>query len=74
MDFGISHLLNGTVIETATRADKGSLRWAAPELLLSTGEDDQSIEAEDDKYIHTNESDIWALGMTYLVIIFPMLA
>ena len=55
MDFGISHLLEGSAIETATKAQNGSLRWLAPELL--TGEEE----------LHTNQSDIWALGMTYLV-------
>lgn len=55
MDFGISHLLEGSMVETATQAHNGSLRWLAPELL--TGEEAS----------HTNESDIWALGMTYLV-------
>lgn len=53
MDFGISHIVEGT--ETATHADKGSIRWLAPELLSP------------EVAYHTKESDIWALGMTYLV-------
>lgn len=53
MDFGISHILEGT--QTATNADNGSIRWFAPELL--------SAEAT----AHTKESDVWALGMTILV-------
>lgn len=55
MDFGVSHLLKGSIVESATKAEKGTLRWLAPELL---------IEGAD---IHTNDSDVWALGMTYLV-------
>ena len=56
MDFGISHLLETTsALELATHAGRGSLRWLAPELVLSEG-----------LAQHTTESDIWALGMTYL--------
>lgn len=54
MDFGLSHILLGITAETATRADNGSLRWLAPESLA-------------EKDAHTRESDVWALGMTYLV-------
>ena len=59
MDFGISHMLVGTsTIETGTSALKGSLRWQAPEL----------FNCEDSENgIHTKASDIWALGMVYLV-------
>ena len=40
MDFGISHLLaNTSTFESATKADKGSLRWMAIELFLGNGED-----------------------------------
>ena len=59
MDFGISHMLVGTsTIETATSALKGSLRWQAPELFYCE-------DSEND--FHTEASDIWALGMVYLV-------
>ena len=58
MDFGISHLLEASATkETATKAAKGSVRWQAPEL----------IEADDPTAEHTAQSDMWALGMTYLV-------
>lgn len=63
MDFGISHLLAGTsTVETATSGSKGSLRWQAPELVLNE-------DPEDD--MHTEASDIWALGMVYLVSVPP---
>ena len=59
MDFGISHILeSSTTKETATKATKGSVRWLAPELAQSEGD----VNAK-----HTEQSDIWALGMTYLV-------
>lgn len=59
MDFGVSHLIAGTsTVETATSGEKGSLRWQAPELLF--GDDSMNN-------IHTEASDIWALGMVYLV-------
>lgn len=67
MDFGISHMLIATsTLETATKAEKGTLRWQAPELLMS-----EEGSAEDH---HTKESDIWALGMVYLVSIFVLTA
>lgn len=57
MDFGIAHLLIASATkETATKAGKGSARWLAPELLQAADYD-----------VHTVQSDIWALGMTYLV-------
>lgn len=60
MDFGISHLLvSSATRETATAASKGTTRWLAPELF------NPDIEAGINE--HTQESDIWALGMTYLV-------
>ena len=56
MDFGISHLIGSTTrAETATAANKGTLRWQARELLVGTVAH------------HTKESDIWAFGMTCLV-------
>ena len=61
MDFGISHMLaegSTMTIETATGAGKGSMRWQAPELLCGDV-------SEND--VHTEASDIWALGMVYLV-------
>lgn len=59
MDFGISHLLEASATrETATKPGKGSLMWLAPELI--------DVEDESDA-THTFASDIWALGMTYLV-------
>lgn len=62
MDFGISHLLvSSATKETATAASKGTVRWIAPELFNS----DSELDSEKNK--HTKESDIWALGMTYLV-------
>lgn len=63
MDFGISHLLiSATTVDTATAANKGSLRWQALELL------DESPSDGLDAAYHTKESDIWAFGMTCLVI------
>lgn len=70
MDFGISHLLTGTVVETATRAQSGSMRWSAPELYYPPAKENVPVEGEsdgEDEDIHTNASDIWALGMTSLV-------
>ena len=62
MDFGISHLISSTTAaETATAANKGSLRWQARELLVD------SEPLEDAVVHHTKESDIWAFGMTCLV-------
>lgn len=61
MDFGISHILKIAVtstVETATDGTKGSFRWQAPELL--NGQDVENT-------VHTEASDIWALGMVYLV-------
>lgn len=59
MDFGISHMLIATsTLETATKAGKGTTRWQAPELLFD-------IDSAADH--HTKKSDIWALGMVYLV-------
>lgn len=60
MDFGISHMLVGTsTVETATNGLKGTVRWQAPELF--------SIPEDSDADYHTEASDIWALGMVYLV-------
>lgn len=57
-DFGFLRLLSGTMMmETATKSEKGSVRWHAPEMLHFSGTDD----------IHTKESDMWALGMIYYV-------
>lgn len=68
MDFGISHLLSSTqTIDTATAADKGTVRWQSRELLF--GPDGPSSDASDPLH-HTKESDIWAFGMTCLVSIF----
>ena len=56
MDFGLSHLLAGvSTVESATNAERGSLRWQAPE------------QFKPGDAVHTKQSDIWALGMTYLV-------
>ena len=56
MDFGVSHLISSkTGAETATNANKGSLRWQARELLMETVAH------------HTKESDIWAFGMVVYV-------
>lgn len=53
-------MLSGTsTLETATSGLKGSVRWQAPELLLSP--EDPEVE------IHSEASDIWALGMVCLV-------
>ena len=61
MDFGISHLISSaTAVETATSAEKGSLRWQARELLVEDSEQDAVAH-------HTKESDIWGFGMTCLV-------
>lgn len=63
MDFGISHILiSTTTVETATAANKGSLRWQARELLL-----DELSSGSEGAAHHTKESDIWAFGMTCLV-------
>lgn len=62
MDFSISQMLIGTsTTETAGHASKGSIRWLAPELVCPSGRETQG------DVIHTKESDIWALGMVYLV-------
>ena len=62
MDFGISHMLMATAtLETATKAGKGTARWQAPELLFEIGTTADH---------HTKKSDIWALGMVYLVSFF----
>lgn len=47
-----------STIETATGGHKGSTRWMAPELVNSE---------DPDENFHTESSDIWALGMVYLV-------
>lgn len=61
MDFGVSHLISSiTPVETATAANKGSLRWQARELLAD--ENGRDVVAH-----HTKESDVWAFGMTCLV-------
>lgn len=58
VDFGISRFLIGTqTLETTTNAGNGSLRWQAPEMLSPAQEEG----------LFTTKSDIWALGMTYLV-------
>lgn len=63
MDFGISHILiSTTTAETATAANKGSLRWQARELLA-----DEAPLDELSVMHHTKESDVWAFGMTCLV-------
>lgn len=66
MDFGISHLVISTsTAETATSAQKGSLRWQARELLVDRPSSDDSAYTT---FHHTKESDIWAFSMTCLVI------
>ena len=61
MDFGISHMIiSTTTVETATNANKGSLRWQARELLVDEHESGGVLH-------HTKQSDIWAFGMTCLV-------
>ena len=55
-------MLTGTsTIETATKGYNGTMRWQAPELLELLDDNDL---AED---FHTEASDVWALGMVYLV-------
>ena len=61
MDFGVSHMIiSTTTVETATDAQRGSLRWQARELLVNETH-------TDDTPHHTKQSDIWAFGMTCLV-------
>lgn len=70
MDFGISHLLSTVATkETATRASKGTTRWMAPELLSLDSEDSEksSQDSQLEDNVHTKESDVYALGMTYYV-------
>lgn len=57
-DFGLLQLLDSTLMaETATKADNGSARWSAPEILHDFEDND----------VYTKEADIWALGMIYYV-------
>lgn len=59
MDFGLSHIskIERSVV-TGKTGVRGSWRWFSPEVFNRIDEDVD---------IHTKESDIWALGMTYLV-------
>ena len=59
-DFGIARLLsNGVTIAGTTNFNRGT-RWMAPELLASAG-------LPREHQLHTNETDIWAFGMTAYV-------
>ena len=58
-DFGMSHMLTGaSILEAATCGVKGTIRWLAPEIINSQDPED---------VLHTEASDVWALGMVYLV-------
>lgn len=57
-DFGILPLLEGTATTMSyTRADDGSVRWCAPEVIQDSGTNTA----------FTKEADIWSLGMIYYV-------
>ncbi|KAG8740919.1 hypothetical protein FRC10_003578 [Ceratobasidium sp. 414] len=61
-DFDHSILTNCTLLFTeTTNVGGGTLRWMAPELLLSSGEDDAA------PVTRSKQTDIYALGMTMLV-------
>ncbi|KAG8729729.1 hypothetical protein FRC10_003487 [Ceratobasidium sp. 414] len=63
-DFDHSILSNCTLLFTeTTNVGGGTLRWMAPELLLSSGEDDAA------PITRSKQTDIYALGMTMLEII-----
>lgn len=65
MDFGISHLMFATsTVEPATRADKGSVRWMAIELFDFDVPEESALGQRE----HTTMSDVWAFGMTVLVV------
>ena len=57
-DFGISRIFYSsiTITATTTGAIRGSMRWMAPELIETTGNE-----------LPTKASDIWAFGMLVLV-------
>ena len=59
-DFGIARLLSNGVTIAGTSNFKGSIRWMAPELLTSAG-------LAREHQLHTNETDVWAFGMTIYV-------
>ena len=72
MDFGVSHMpkTGSFTVETATDASRGTMRWLAPELLVTPGpetEENEIISPDPENETHTMASDIWALGMVYLV-------
>lgn len=56
-DFGISHVITASNSASKSHGMRGSLRWMSVELF------DFSQEYKD----HTNESDVWAFGMTICV-------
>lgn len=57
-DFGVSHLLFTIATVRDPTGVSGTARWMAPELLTA---------AESDEKEMRKNSDIWSLGMVYLV-------